>query len=103
MAKSNREKRGRRCPPKQGYCCLSWTKPKSRGKSYPVSFTGFRSSDRFGYANYHESRKANCIWRGVPSCVVSLPKLEDARMFPHPVPYELAPQVGSNRTELVKL
>jgi hypothetical protein len=103
MAKKHSGKTRAALPTKTGLPLPELDQAKSRGKSYPVSFTGFRSSDRFPYANYHESRKANCIWRGVPSCVVSLPKLEDARMFPHPVPYELAPQVGSNRTELVKL
>jgi pimeloyl-ACP methyl ester carboxylesterase len=36
--------------------------------------------------DYQLYRAANCIWRGVPSCVVSLPKLEDDNVLPHPVP-----------------
>jgi len=51
---------------------------------------------------YQTKRSANCIWRGVPSWVVSLPKLVAESVLLAELP-EPAPDAGSKRTELVML
>ena len=57
---------------------------------------------QIGGDGYQLKRSANCIWRGVPSWVFSLPKLDEDSVllaeFPEP-----APDAGSNRTLLVRL